>query len=138
MIDVDRSGPIWTVTLNRPEKANALTAEMLSDLADACAAATQARALVLTGVGKVFCAGADLDAARAGLATSPDWERLSSAIAGLPGLTIAALNGTLAGGAMARSAAQVGGILLLLSAAGMLIPGAGRPPASRASLSVWG
>ena len=67
MIDVDRNGPIWTVTLNRPKKANALTAEMLSDLADACAAATQARALVLTGVGKVFCAGAGLDAARAGL-----------------------------------------------------------------------
>ena len=105
MIDVDRSGPIWTVTLNRPKKANALTAEMLSDLADACAAATQARALVLTGVGKVFCAGADLDAARAGLATSPDWERLSSAIAGLPGLTIAALNGTLAGGAMGMALA---------------------------------
>jgi enoyl-CoA hydratase/carnithine racemase len=48
----------------------------------------------------VFSAGADLDAARAGLATSPVWERLSSAIAALPGLSIAALNGTVAGGAM--------------------------------------
>jgi enoyl-CoA hydratase/carnithine racemase len=47
----------------------------------------------------VFSAGADLDAARAGLATSPLWERLSSAIAALPCLTLAALNGTLAGGA---------------------------------------
>ena len=50
--------------------------------------------LVLTGAGKVFSAGADLDAAKAGLATSPLWERLSGAIAALPGLTIAALNGT--------------------------------------------
>ena len=37
---------------------------------------------------------------RAGLATSPLWERLSLAIATLPGLSIAALNGTLAVGAM--------------------------------------
>jgi enoyl-CoA hydratase/carnithine racemase len=47
----------------------------------------------------VFSAGADLDAARAGLATSPLWEELSSAIAALPCLSVAALNGTLAGGA---------------------------------------
>ncbi|MEC7670725.1 MAG: enoyl-CoA hydratase/isomerase family protein, partial [Pseudomonadota bacterium] len=53
-----------------------------------------------TGAGKVFSAGADLDAAKAGLAVSPLWERLSGAIAALPGLTIAALNGTVAGGAM--------------------------------------
>lgn len=99
MIEVDRSGPVWTITLNRPDKANALTAEMLSDLVDAAESAVEARAVILTGIGKVFSAGADLDAARAGLATSPDWERLSSAIAALPGLTIAALNGTMAGGA---------------------------------------
>ena len=72
---------------------------MLAELADIAESATEARALILTGRGKVFSAGADLDAARAGMATSPDWERLSSAIAALPGLTIAALNGTLAGGA---------------------------------------
>ena len=47
----------------------------------------------------MFSAGADLDEARAGLATDPVWERLSGAIAALPCLTIAALNGTLAGGA---------------------------------------
>ena len=99
MIEVNRTGSIWTITLNRPDKANALTAEMLSDLVDAAQAAVEARAVILTGKGNVFSAGADLDAARAGLATSPDWERLSAAIAALPGLTIAALNGTLAGGA---------------------------------------
>ena len=99
MIDVDHSGSICIITLNRPDKANALTAAMLSDLVDAAHAAADARAVILTGVGKVFSAGADLEAARAGLATSPDWEHLSSAISALPGLTIAALNGTLAGGA---------------------------------------
>lgn len=99
MIDVDRSTPIWTITINRPEKAGALTEQMLTDLRDAARDARQAAAIILTGTGKVFSAGADLDAARAGLATSPLWEELSGAVADLPGLTIAALNGTVAGGA---------------------------------------
>lgn len=100
MIKVDRSGPIWTVTLNRPDKAGALTEQMLTDLRDTVRDAHGAAAVILTGTGKVFSAGADLDAARAGLATSPLWEELSGALADLPGLTIAALNGTVAGGAM--------------------------------------
>ncbi|GGX40832.1 enoyl-CoA hydratase [Tateyamaria omphalii] len=99
MIEVDCATPIWTIRINRPDKAGALTEQMLIDLRDAAQAARQAAAVVLTGTGKVFSAGADLDAARAGLATSPLWEELSSAIADLPGLTIAALNGTVAGGA---------------------------------------
>lgn len=98
MIELAKDGGVWTVTINRPDKANSLTPGMLAELADIAESATEARALILTGRGKVFSAGADLDAARAGMATSPDWERLSSAIARLPGLTIAALNGTLAGG----------------------------------------
>ncbi|MCM2561766.1 enoyl-CoA hydratase/isomerase family protein [Lutimaribacter sp. EGI FJ00015] len=98
MIELDKDGDLWTVTLNRPDKANSLTPEMLARLCEIAEGAQQARALILTGTGKVFSAGADLDAARAGMATSPDWERLSAAIAALPGLTIAALNGTLAGG----------------------------------------
>ncbi|WP_299044879.1 enoyl-CoA hydratase/isomerase family protein [uncultured Tateyamaria sp.] len=99
MIDIDRSSPIWTLTINRPDKAGALTEQMLIDLRDAVHAAKDAAAVILTGTGSVFSAGADLDAARAGLATSPLWEELSGAIADLRGLSIAALNGTVAGGA---------------------------------------
>lgn len=99
MIDLTKEDGLWTVTINNPEKANALTAAMLEELAEIAEAATEARAVILTGAGKVFSAGADLDEARAGLATSNVWERLSGAIAALPCVTIAALNGTLAGGA---------------------------------------
>lgn len=106
MIDLTRDGAFWTVTLNRPEKANSLTSAMLSDLiAIAQEARSAAKVFVLTGAGKVFSAGADLDEARAGLATSPLWEDLSGAIAELPCLTIAALNGTLAGGAFGMALA---------------------------------
>ncbi len=105
MIRLDREDGLWVVTIDRPEKANSLTEAMLSELADIAEGAQEARALILTGNGKVFSAGADLDEARAGLAVHPVWERLSSAVAALPGLTIAALNGTLAGGAMGMALA---------------------------------
>lgn len=100
MIQLEKDGGLWIATINRPDKANSLTPDMLEQLADIAEAAQEARVLILTGTGKVFSAGADLDAARAGLATNPVWERLSGAIAALPGLSIAALNGTVAGGAM--------------------------------------
>jgi enoyl-CoA hydratase/carnithine racemase len=93
----------YTITLDRPDKANALTADMLGRLERALSEAEAARAtvLVLTGAGKVFSAGADLDAARqGGLTTDAVWERVSSRIARFPGLTVAALNGTCAGGAL--------------------------------------
>ncbi|SDX47299.1 Enoyl-CoA hydratase/carnithine racemase [Ruegeria halocynthiae] len=99
MIELTQDDGLWTVTLNNPEKANALTSAMLGELVRIAEAATEARALILTGAGRVFSAGADLEEARAGLATSNLWEQLSSAIAALPCLTVAALNGTLAGGA---------------------------------------
>ncbi|WP_171136600.1 enoyl-CoA hydratase/isomerase family protein [Ruegeria sp. HKCCA6707] len=99
MIDLTKEDGLWIVTLNNPDKANALTGAMLSDLLQIAQDATEARALILTGKGRVFSAGADLDEARAGLATSDLWEKLSGAIAALPCLTVAALNGTLAGGA---------------------------------------
>ena len=105
MIVLDKEDGLWIVRINRPDKANSLTPDMLEELAEIAEAAQDAKALILTGTGKVFSAGADLDAARAGLATSPLWERLSGAIAALPGPSIAALNGTLAGGAMGMALA---------------------------------
>jgi enoyl-CoA hydratase len=99
VIRCDRDGDLWTVTINRPDKAGALTRDMLVTLTQIAQDAQTAKALILTGTGSVFSAGADLDAAKAGLAVDPLWEQLSSAIAALPGLTVAALNGTMAGGA---------------------------------------
>ena len=91
------------LTIDRPDRANALTGAILRDLAaalDGLAAAGSYRAVILTGAGRVFSAGADLDEVRdAGLATAPEWEALSARMAAMPCLTIAALNGTLAGGA---------------------------------------
>jgi enoyl-CoA hydratase len=107
MIRTECDGPLWRATIDRPDKANALTAEMLDTLADFAEAAgpAGARVLVITGAGRVFSAGADLDAARTGLATDPAWERLSRAIADSPCLSVAALNGTLAGGAFGMALA---------------------------------
>ncbi|RAP40037.1 enoyl-CoA hydratase [Rhodovulum viride] len=107
MIGLRREGGLWTVTLTRPEKANSLTRDMLVRLEEIAleAQAEGVAVLVLTGEGKVFSAGADLDEARAGLATDGVWERVSAAIAGLDALTVAALNGTLAGGAFGMALA---------------------------------
>lgn len=106
MIELHRNGAVWTVTLNRPDKANSLTGDMLSRLVEIVRSAGEARALILTAKGKVFSAGADLEEVRTrDLALSGLWEELSGAIADLPALSVAALNGTLAGGAMGMALA---------------------------------
>ncbi len=107
MIRVEREEGLRRLILDRPDKANALTKEMLVRLAEEVEAAREERdrVLVLTGTGKVFSAGADLEAAKAGLATDLIWERLSRAVARFNGLSIAALNGTLAGGAFGMALA---------------------------------
>ena len=107
MIISEQIGDCRILRLDRPEKANALTEPMLRDLRASVTAAAEAQtmALILTGTGRVFSAGADLDGMKAGLGTSPEWEALSGTIAAFPGLTIAALNGTLAGGAMGMALA---------------------------------
>jgi len=102
MIESHTENARCTITLNRPDKANALTAEMLITLERMVGEAEAAGVpvLVLTGAGKVFSAGADMDALQDGLTTHAAWEQLSTRIARYPGLTVAALNGTCAGGAM--------------------------------------
>lgn len=99
MIDARSRDGVLTLTINRPEKANALTEAMLSKMAD-CIEETSAQVLVLTGVGGVYSAGADLDDVPHGLAASDQWERLSGVVANFQGLSVAALNGTAAGGAL--------------------------------------
>ena len=54
---------VAVITLNRPQQANALNDQMIHELFDAafrCDADASIRAVVLTGAGKVFCAGGDL------------------------------------------------------------------------------
>jgi enoyl-CoA hydratase/carnithine racemase len=68
-----RDGDVATLTLNRPDKRNAMTVPMLSAFRDAVrelAAATDVRAIIVTGAGKAFCAGLDLK--EMGLARRPD------------------------------------------------------------------
>ncbi len=104
MIGVEDRGGLRIITLRRADKANALTRTML-DMLDTAVAEAVGQALIITGDGRVFSAGADLDEMQAGLGVDPVWERLSTRIAAFPGLTIAALNGTLAGGAMGMALA---------------------------------
>jgi enoyl-CoA hydratase len=57
------AGHVATITLNRPEQRNPLSAAMLRDLASAlrwCKDENDVRVVILTGAGRVFCAGADL------------------------------------------------------------------------------
>ncbi len=100
MITTTRTGDRTTITIDRPNKANALSREMLVALRDAVIDAADAKVLVITGTGKVFSAGADLREAAEGLAVDTIWEEVSGAIAAHTGLTIAALNGTSAGGSL--------------------------------------
>ncbi len=70
---VTRDGPIVTITLNRPEKRNALTVPMLEAFHEAVmdvARTADVRVLVIAGAGKAFCAGLDLK--EMGLARRPD------------------------------------------------------------------
>lgn len=63
MIEVEQRGRVTCVTLNRPDKRNALNTALCEQIRDAVTVAVRegARALVLTGAGSAFCSGADLD-----------------------------------------------------------------------------
>ena len=99
------AGAIARITLNRPDRLNSFTAHMHEELRDALANLGDARVLVLTGAGRGFCAGQDLnDRAVApgetvdlGATVEISWNPLVRALAALPQPIIAKVNGVAAG-----------------------------------------
>jgi methylglutaconyl-CoA hydratase len=74
LVRAESSGGLGTITLDSPHNANALSSGLLTQLRTALNAAmrdTGVRVVVLTGAGKVFCAGADLKEARSSPASAP-------------------------------------------------------------------
>lgn len=121
-IDYDKQLPgLVTITLNRPEKLNAINFRMHAEIQEACrvlADDAEARVVIFTGAGRAFSAGADLGGgtsgpnrtplAAANAESSPLRERIRSsagnrscaAIEGLDQVTIGAVNGLAIGGAV--------------------------------------
>jgi len=99
LIGVERIGNVTTIELQRPQRRNALNTELVDALRDAVekAAADDVRAIVLTGAGTVFCAGADLSG-DVFAADFPDKAiALNLAIDAAPMPVIAAINGPVIG-----------------------------------------
>jgi 2-(1,2-epoxy-1,2-dihydrophenyl)acetyl-CoA isomerase len=61
-IKVETAGPLTTITLNRPDRLNAMPPQMADELGEAFYDLGDARAVLITGEGKGFCSGADLAA----------------------------------------------------------------------------
>lgn len=109
---VEKQTPqITLLTLNRPERRNALTIELMSELTSAIegtAADPKQRILILRGAGKAFCTGLDLEAAADGSkahATAETVARMLLALAETRLITIATVHGAaVAGGAGIMSA----------------------------------
>jgi methylglutaconyl-CoA hydratase len=71
-LKVERDGQVLRVTLARPERRNAFDAALIAELAEAFADVGDARAVLLTGEGPAFCAGADVDWQRSAIELSYD------------------------------------------------------------------
>lgn len=108
-IRIETDGALALITLNRPEKRNAISAAMIAELLDALkqVESSSERVAIITGAGKAFCAGMDLDALKS-LATQSPEQNLADArrtagffrrLWSFPKPLIAAVNGAaLAGG----------------------------------------
>src|SRR5215469_16329320 len=108
-VELRLEGPIATITLNRPEKRNAISFELIDDLLLGLSevAKSEAIVLILTGAGKAFCSGMDLDNLKALLGRTPQQNledsqmmvKLFRTLYEFPKVTIAAVNGAaIAGG----------------------------------------
>ena len=105
-IRLERAGAVARLTLDRPDKLNALTRAMLGEIRAALAAVAgdgTSRVLVLTGAGRGFCAGQDLGDRMSGPEVDlgdkleQNYNRLVRMLRGLPMPVIAAVNGAAAG-----------------------------------------
>jgi methylglutaconyl-CoA hydratase len=106
----ERDAKIATITLNRPEKRNAISTPMIEDIFGALNAAqadSAIRVVILTGAGKTFCSGMDLETLQAIADQSPDenladsrrMSRMFQLVYGFPKPLITAVNGAaIAGG----------------------------------------
>ncbi len=103
---------IVRLTLNRPERLNAITFEMFDEFHEACAELTRdrdARVVIVTGAGRGFCSGLDLNdaeklpemSAREMMEGQERWGGSMAAIHALPQPVIAAVNGPATGGGLA-------------------------------------
>ena len=106
---VREDGPIATITFNRPDKRNAISYELIEELLAALShlQTSKAQLVVLTGAGKAFCSGMDLENLREitsrsteeNLKDTQSVARLFRTLYDFPKLTIAAVNGAaIAGG----------------------------------------
>jgi 2-(1,2-epoxy-1,2-dihydrophenyl)acetyl-CoA isomerase len=98
-------GPNARITLNRPDRLNSFTARMHEEVRDALASLGDARVVVLTGAGRGFCAGQDLNdravapgqAVDLGETVEACWNPLIRTLTSLPQPVIARVNGVAAG-----------------------------------------
>jgi len=99
------AGPVARITLNRPDRLNSFTAQMHKELRDALANLGDARVVILTGAGRGFCAGRDLndravapgEAVDLGETVQACWNPLIRTLTSLPQPVIARVNGVAAG-----------------------------------------
>jgi 2-(1,2-epoxy-1,2-dihydrophenyl)acetyl-CoA isomerase len=104
-IDFKADGAIARITLNRPDRLNSFTVRMHDELRDVLANLGEARVVVLTGAGRGFCAGQDLndravapgEAVDLGETVTQCWNPLVRALTSLPQPVIARVNGVAAG-----------------------------------------
>ncbi|GAA5145525.1 enoyl-CoA hydratase [Microbacterium pseudoresistens] len=107
LVTVETHGDVAIVTLNRPEKRNAVNRELSLQLRRAFVANEERKVVVLTGADPAFCAGVDLNERRdpkwsdtLGAEDAQHWLDTIEAIRRTPSVVIAAVNGAALGGGL--------------------------------------